>query len=266
VADYAVNRFAASSGGSQYKQSYYAPYSAPQTDFLPLRDETQVLQFPSSHTPHTPHADAGSKDAASSAACENAVDYPLGFAKCQLHGTYIIAENKNGFVVVDQHAAHERLTYERYKQQVETKGISRQPLLVPEVIELREKQLESVLAYIPKFAEYGFAIEKFGTNAIAVTEVPNILLNYGIKQLITDIADDIIEQGDGRSLMDAFEHVLETAACHNSIRAGRKLSTEEMNQLLRQMEATPFSGQCNHGRPTYVELKLPDIEKLFGRS
>ncbi len=196
---------------------------------------------------------------------EHKKDFPLGYAKCQLHGTYIVSETANSIIIVDQHAAHERLVYETYKKQIEGSRIAKQPLLVPEIVELDEKRLENILSIEGKFREFGFELEKFG-NGIAVTQVPSILGKHSIKNLLHDIADDIIEHGADLSLLEAFEHVLETAACHNSIRAGRKLSLEEMNELLRQMEATPFSGQCNHGRPTYVELKLTDIEALFGRS
>lgn len=258
VADYAFNKLQqgqSAAAPNYYKQSYYsAPYSAPQTEFLPLKEAT-----PQNFTPRI-------VEAATAPKFEEKIDYPLGHAKCQLHGTYIIAENTDSIIIIDQHAAHERLVYEQYKSQIEAANLKTQALLVPEIIQLDEKRSDIILSMTDKLRQFGFSIEKFGTNQIAVTEVPVIIAKYPAAVLFADIADDVIEHGTDLSLLEAFEHVLETAACHNSIRAGRRLSLDEMNQLLRQMEATPFSGQCNHGRPTYVELKLTDIEKLFGRS
>ena len=260
VAEFAMNRLAASGSSSTYKQSYYSPYQPPKTDYMPLEDKQRVAEFRPLTSIPLPKVQPRENTVA-----EHKEAYPLGHAKCQLHGTYIISETANSIVITDQHAAHERLVYETYKKQIEGGRIAKQPLLVPEIVQLDEKRLENILSIQPKFQELGFELERFG-NDIAVTQVPSILGKHSISNLLNDIADDIIEHGTGLSLLEAFEHVLETAACHNSIRAGRKLSLEEMNELLRQMENTPFSGQCNHGRPTYVELKLSDVETLFGRS
>lgn len=190
---------------------------------------------------------------------------PLGIAKAQMHRTYVMAETADGVVIVDQHAAHERLVYESMKAQMKETGIARQTLLIPEVIELGEDA--SLLAEkLPVLAEMGLIAEPFGEGALVVREIPALLGKVDIKQLIRDLADELREHGVTLSLNAQFEHICGTMACHASVRAGRVLSTAEMNTLLRQMEATPHSGQCNHGRPTYVELKLKDIERLFGRT
>ena len=259
VADFALHTLnkPKTSNPSAYYNSYYAPSAPAKQSSLVLNEATTSSYVPAPQTAQA-YAAAIQPD-------EN-LDYPLGLAKAQLHGTYIISETANSVVITDQHAAHERLVYENYKKQIAQNKIAKQPLLVPEVIKLDEKRHNIILSIAPKFFEYGFFVEAFGTNEIIVSQIPAILNGYNLKQLLADVADDIIEHGADLSLAEAFEHVLETAACHNSIRAGRKLSLEEMNELLRQMEATPHSGQCNHGRPTYVELKLTDIEKLFGRS
>ncbi|MEM7171494.1 MAG: DNA mismatch repair endonuclease MutL [Pseudomonadota bacterium] len=191
--------------------------------------------------------------------------YPLGAARAQLHGTYVVAQTEDGIVIVDQHAAHERLVYERMKEQLEDRGIARQLLLLPEVVELDEMAVERLGARVTELAELGLVIEPFGPGAMVVREVPALLGEVNVQGLLSDLADELAELGEALALRDSLEHVCGTMACHGSVRAGRKLNTEEMNALLRQMEATPHSGQCNHGRPTYVELKLSDIEKLFGR-
>ncbi|MGB0681890.1 MAG: DNA mismatch repair endonuclease MutL [Magnetovibrionaceae bacterium] len=194
-----------------------------------------------------------------------AIDYPLGVARGQVHGTYIVAQTQDGIVIVDQHAAHERLVYERMKQALETTGIARQGLLIPDVVELDETSAARVLARADELAELGFVIEGFGAGAIVVREVPALLGQVDAKALIRDIADELAEYDQTTALKDRLGDVCGTMACHGSVRAGRQLNSSEMNALLRDMEATPHSGQCNHGRPTYVELKLADIEKLFGR-
>jgi DNA mismatch repair protein MutL len=191
--------------------------------------------------------------------------YPLGAARAQVHETYVVAQTQDGIVIVDQHAAHERLVYERMKTQIARDGIARQALLIPEVVELDEQEATRLLARAGELAELGLIIEAFGETALIVRETPALLGEIDVQALLRDLADDIEEFGDALTLRDHLEHVCGTMACHGSVRAGRRLSIEEMNALLRQMEATPHSGQCNHGRPTYVELKLADIEKLFGR-
>lgn len=190
---------------------------------------------------------------------------PLGAARAQLHETYIVAQTGDGIVIVDQHAAHERLTYERMKKQMEEGGIARQPLLVPEVVDLDPAEVERVAARAAELAELGLVVEAFGPDAVLVRETPAMLGQMDVKGLVRDLADDLAETGAAHSLKERLEEVAATLACHTSVRAGRRLNAEEMNALLREMERTPHSGQCNHGRPTYVELKLADIEKLFGR-
>ena len=192
-------------------------------------------------------------------------DLPLGVARAQVHETYIVAQTSDGIVIVDQHAAHERLVYERMKHALETGGIARQPLLIPEVVELDPAEAERVVGRAAELAELGLIVESFGPDAVAVREIPAMLGKLDIKALVRDLADDIAETGNALSLKERLEHVSGTLACHTSVRAGRRLNADEMNALLREMEATPHSGQCNHGRPTYVELKLADIERLFGR-
>jgi DNA mismatch repair protein MutL len=191
--------------------------------------------------------------------------WPLGAARAQIHETYIVAQTADGIVIVDQHAAHERLVYERMKTQIEAGGIARQTLLVPEIVELDEASAARLIARAEEFAELGLAIEPFGPGAVAVREVPALLGDVDVPGLLRDLADELAEFGTALSLKERLADVCGTLACHGSVRAGRRLSSEEMNALLRQMEATPHSGQCNHGRPTYVELKLADIERLFGR-
>ena len=195
----------------------------------------------------------------------DAAEFPLGVARGQVHATYIIAQTEDGLVIVDQHAAHERLVYERMKAQMAETGVARQMLLVPEIVELSEAEAERVAARADEFAELGLVLERFGEDAIAVREIPALLGKTDIGGLVRGLADDLAAFGEGLSLQEKLEEVCGTLACHGSVRAGRRLGPEEMNGLLREMEATPHSGQCNHGRPTYVELKLADIERLFGR-
>jgi DNA mismatch repair protein MutL len=192
-------------------------------------------------------------------------DLPLGVARAQLHETYVVAQTEDGIVIVDQHAAHERLVYERMKKSLESGGVARQPLLIPEIVELDPAEVQRVAARAEELAELGLIIEPFGPDAVMVRELPALLGDSDIKALVRDLADDIAETGNASSLKERLEDVAGTLACHTSVRAGRRLSAEEMNALLREMEGTPHSGQCNHGRPTYVELKLADIERLFGR-
>ena len=194
-----------------------------------------------------------------------AVSFPLGAARAQVHGTYIVAQTETGMVIVDQHAAHERLVYERMKAALANGGAKRQGLLIPEVVEMDEAAVERLCARIAEFEELGLVIEKFGPGAVVVREVPALLGQSDVTGLLRDLADDLEEFGAGLALKERLEDVCSTMACHGSVRAGRRLTPDEMNALLREMEMTPHSGQCNHGRPTYVELNLADIEKLFGR-
>ncbi len=192
-------------------------------------------------------------------------NYPLGVARAQLHETYIVAQTDQGVVIVDQHAAHERLVHERLKTQLEAEGVKRQALLLPEVVEIGEDGARRLTQRAAELADMGLVLEPFGLGAVVVREMPAVLGDVDIQGLVRDLADELAEMGDHLSLKEKVEEVCGTLACHTSVRAGRRLTVEEMNALLRQMEATPHSGQCNHGRPTYVELKLADIERLFGR-
>jgi DNA mismatch repair protein MutL len=191
--------------------------------------------------------------------------YPLGVARAQLHENYIIAQTADGLVIVDQHAAHERLVYERMKEALASQGVARQALLIPEVVELDGASAERLLARSEELAELGLVIESFGPGTVVVREVPALLGQSDIQGLVRDMADELAELGATHSLKERLEEICGTMACHGAVRSGRRLSASEMDALLRQMEATPHSGQCNHGRPTYVELKLADIERLFGR-
>jgi DNA mismatch repair protein MutL len=192
-------------------------------------------------------------------------DQPLGAARAQLHETYILAQTRDGFVIVDQHAAHERLVYERMKVELAKGGAARQALLLPEVVSLDAADAERVAARADELAELGLVLEPFGPGAVLVRETPALLGEADVQGLVRDIADDLAEHDSALALKERLAQVCGTLACRGSVRAGRRLNAAEMNALLRQMEATPHSGQCNHGRPTYVELKLTDIERLFGR-
>jgi DNA mismatch repair protein MutL len=193
------------------------------------------------------------------------IDRPLGAARTQIHETYIVSQTRDGLIVVDQHAAHERIVYERLKASLSRNGVPRQILLIPEVVELDEATVERLLARCDELSSFGLAIESFGPGAVAVRETPSLLGKTDAAGLLRDLAEHMAEWDEALPLERKLLHVAATMACHGSVRAGRRLKPEEMNALLREMEDTPNSGQCNHGRPTYVELKLSDIEKLFGR-
>jgi DNA mismatch repair protein MutL len=193
------------------------------------------------------------------------LDRPLGAARAQVHETYIVAQTRDGLVIVDQHAAHERIVYERLKAALDKTGVARQILLIPEIVELDEADVERLVARAGVLIRYGLAIEPFGPGAVAVRETPSLLGEIDAQALIRDLAEHMAEWDEALPLERRLMHVAATMACYGSVRAGRRLKPEEMNALLREMEAVPNSGQCNHGRPTYVELKLTDIERLFGR-
>ena len=235
------------SGGFAEPASSFAAPNVPE-NAIPGLDEmsAQVLQDPVGMNPEI-------------------ANFPLGTARAQIHETYIVAQTADSMVIVDQHAAHERLVYERMKAALGANGVSRQLLLLPEVVELDEAQSARLLTRSEELEGLGLVIEPFGHGTIAVREVPALLGEVNIQGLIKDLADELEDWGEIQSLKDRLEDVCSTMACHGSVRAGRRLTAEEMNSLLREMEATPHSGQCNHGRPTYVELSLADIEKLFGR-
>jgi len=210
----------------------------------------------------TPSADAG---AAAEPVQADLVDRPLGAARAQLHETYIVAQTRDAVVIVDQHAAHERLVYERVKAALANGGVARQMLLIPEIVELDADEAAALAEQVGELAELGLALEAFGPGAVAVREVPAMLGDTDVAGLVRDLARQAVGETDGSPLRERLEAVCSTMACHGSVRAGRRLTPPEMNALLREMESTPHSGQCNHGRPTYVELKLSDIERLFGR-
>ena len=193
------------------------------------------------------------------------LDRPLGAARTQIHETYIVAQTRDGLVVVDQHAAHERIVYEKLKASIAKNGVQRQILLIPEIVELDEATVEKLVDRSEELASFGLAIDSFGPGAVAVRETPSLLGKANAGSLLRDLAEHMAEWDEALPLERRLMHVAATMACHGSVRAGRRLKPEEMNALLREMEDTPNSGQCNHGRPTYVELKLADIEKLFGR-
>ncbi|HZV85224.1 MAG TPA: DNA mismatch repair endonuclease MutL [Brevundimonas sp.] len=237
-------------------QGWAAPASATAQTIPGLNDRSARVE-------PGPSSEGWTADAAPPAA--DLVDFPLGAARAQLHATYIVAQTRDGLVVVDQHAAHERLVYERMKVQMATGAVTRQVLLTPEVVDLDPSEAERVVAKAGQLAELGLVVEPFGGGAVLVRETPALLGDTDVQGLIRDIADDLSEHGAALSLTERLGEVCGTMACHGSVRAGRVLSAPEMNALLREMEATPHSGQCNHGRPTYVELKLADLEKLFGR-
>jgi DNA mismatch repair protein MutL len=193
------------------------------------------------------------------------LDRPLGAARTQIHETYIVSQTRDGLIVVDQHAAHERIVYEKLKASLARNGVQRQILLIPEIVEMDEATVEKLLARSEELASFGLAIESFGPGAVAVRETPSLLGKADAGALLRDLAEHMAEWDEALPLERRLMHVAATMACHGSVRAGRRLKPEEMNALLREMEDTPNSGQCNHGRPTYVELKLSDIERLFGR-
>jgi DNA mismatch repair protein MutL len=194
-----------------------------------------------------------------------ATRFPLGVARGQVAATYIVAEAEDGLILVDQHAAHERLVLERMRRAMADGGVARQALLLPEVVELDEPACDRLEARAAELTEMGLELERFGARAVLVRATPAILGNGDVRGLVADLADELAAFDDALALKERLDHVAATMACHGSVRAGRILSVAEMNALLREMEVTPHSGQCNHGRPTWVKLAHGDIEKLFGR-
>jgi len=276
VSDYALGKIQAEQPQYAFQQNYNRPYAGAPTPYRhdpalqPLVDgiaptvsndygfSARVEEGGEVYNPQTGEVVTGEVP-------QDFTVNPLGAARAQLHETYVVAQTRDGIVIVDQHAAHERLVYERMKQAMAGQGVERQALLIPDIVDLGETDAARVLARAEELAEMGLIIEPFGTGAVAVRETPALLGEMNIQSLLRDLADDISEYDEALSLKEKFEHVCGTMACHGSVRAGRRLNGAEMNALLRDMEATPHSGQCNHGRPTYVELKLADIERLFGR-
>jgi DNA mismatch repair protein MutL len=195
-----------------------------------------------------------------------ATNHPLGAARAQLHENYIVAQTGDGIVIVDQHAAHERLVFEEMRKAISNRALPSQALLIPDIVDLPEEACDRLMEHAESLKQLGLHYERFGPGAILVRETPSMLGKIDCQSLIRDLADEIGEWDTSHGLHQRLEHVAATMACHGSVRSGRRLRIEEMDALLRQMEATPGSGQCNHGRPTYITLKLSDIERLFGRS
>ena len=194
-----------------------------------------------------------------------AVARPLGAARAQIHENYIVAQTEDGLVIVDQHAAHERLVYERLKEAVASRGVARQILLIPEIVDLAAEDVDRLAERADELGRLGLVVERFGPGAIAVRETPSMLGALDAAGLVRDLAEEIAEWEQASGLQDRLDRLASTMACHGSVRSGRRLKPEEMDALLREMEATPNASECNHGRPTYIELKLADIERLFGR-
>ena len=253
--------------GGMGQDNRQADFAAAQNFQAPINPSAEGMAEAASEWLSTPQAAAAMAEPVSSSSMAH---LPLGLARAQLHETYVLAQTHDGFVIVDQHAAHERLVYERMKKQIAEAGIKRQILLVPEVAELDEDAALLLLARADELDDLGFVIEDFGPaqagrKAVMLREVPAMLYGANCKLMLADMAEEMRALGAGLALKEKLEEIAGTLACHTSVRAGRRLNTDEMNALLRDMEATPNSGQCNHGRPTYVELKLADIERLFGR-
>ena len=235
---------------------------------MPSRNPSAFGFAEQAQAPLGPIAEPSADTRASFAQEDAGTSYPLGAARAQINDTFIIAETSDALVIVDQHAAHERLVYERLKRAFANGGIARQLLLIPEVVELDEAAASSLCAGAAELERLGLVVEPFGAASVLVREVPSLLGTCDVKNMLKDLADEFAEAEASerpRLLAERLDHVLSTMACHGSVRAGRRLNPQEMNALLRDMEQTPFTGQCNHGRPTYIELKLADIEKLFSR-
>lgn len=281
VADYALGKVQTDRPANPFLQHQ----STPQVDrsFVPHRPAAHALaegqrafgltadQGPTGrveadlHQPTPPYGADGSGPEMGPAAAGMADQFPLGAARAQLHETYIVAQTPDGIVIVDQHAAHERLVYEEMKHHMSAGNAPSQRLLIPEVVDLPQDEAEAVTRRADEFAQLGLVLEGFGDGAVLIREVPTLFGQGDVQGLVKDLAADLVTLDQGLALEERLGEICGNMACRGSIRAGRRLTAEEMNALLRQMEQTPHSGQCNHGRPTYVELKLADIEKLFGR-
>ncbi|MDP9570069.1 UNVERIFIED_ORG: DNA mismatch repair protein MutL [Agrobacterium larrymoorei] len=252
-----------------YASQAWTPANSPSrplemSDGLALREPAQS-QFIDITMP-TARSDVFHTDEKSFATTLEPSRYPLGAARAQVHANYIVAQTEDGLVIVDQHAAHERLVFEEMRKALHAKRPASQVLLIPEIVDLPEEDCDRLMEHAEGFDKMGFTIERFGPGAVAVRETPAMLGEVNVQGLVRQLADEIAEWDTASSLSGKLEYVAATMACHGSVRSGRRMRPEEMNALLRQMENTPGSGQCNHGRPTYIELKLADIEKLFGRS
>lgn len=270
---------AASSGSAAWQQRRYAAEPRPSEPWSASNSPSRPLDF-GEPAPRPAPAAGGLAEAArefldiaapaaDARADQDVIDdkvrYPLGAAKAQVHENYIIAQTADSLIIVDQHAAHERLVYEALKQAIHSRPLPSQGLLIPEIVDLPEEDVDRLVAHAEFLARLGLHLERFGPGAVIVRETPAMLGKVDVPALIRDLADEVAEANSVNLLRERIDHIAATMACHGSVRSGRRLRVEEMNALLRQMEATPGSGTCNHGRPTYIELKLPDIERLFGR-
>lgn len=252
------------SGGHRPSMGY--AYNPGQSSNPPAGMADEAYQFQAPHQePAFPPSAAPQATAENDGMADDLQSFPLGAARAQVHSTYIVSQTNDGMIVVDQHAAHERLVYEHMKQALLQGNVARQGLLIPEIVEMEDEDCARLCARAAELEELGLVLESFGPGAIAVREMPALLGEVNVQGLVRNLADELQELGDSFGLKEKLEEVCSSMACHGSVRAGRRLNVAEMNALLRQMEATPHSGQCNHGRPTYVELKLADIERLFGR-
>jgi DNA mismatch repair protein MutL len=246
----------------QPRRPYVSPYISP---YAPARGAAAFGLAEAAQAVFDTGAPAADARVETFAPQPELVERPLGAARAQIHETYIVAQTKDGLVIVDQHAAHERIVYERMKAALEKSGVARQILLIPEIVELDAADVGRLVARAGELAQFGLLIEPFGPGAVAVRETPSLLGEIDAQALLRDLAEHMAEWDEALPLERRLMHVAATMACYGSVRAGRRLKPEEMNALLREMETVPNSGQCNHGRPTYVELKLGDIERLFGR-
>jgi len=251
-------------GGYDWRRSHSAPLARP-PGFVPMLGNAALGFAEAAQEAFDVGAPSADARVESFAPSLELIERPLGAARAQVHETYIVSQTRDGLVIVDQHAAHERIVYERLKAAIEKTGIARQILLIPEIVELDEADAARLAARTAELAIFGLIVEAFGPGAIAVRETPSLLGEVDVRGLLRDLAEHMAEWDDSLPLERRLLHVSATMACYGSVRAGRRLKPEEMNALLREMEAVPNSGQCNHGRPTYVELKLADIERLFGR-
>ncbi|MFN7101796.1 MAG: DNA mismatch repair endonuclease MutL [Pseudorhizobium sp.] len=270
---------AATTGGSGLASAFRAgypaaaaaqPWSAAISPSRPLWQSPGLSEAPQAHFETMTMPSARTEPAAEAIRIspdpDGGAHHRLGAARAQLHENYIVAQTEDGLVIVDQHAAHERLVFEAMRKALDGGRLPSQSLLIPDIIDLPEEDCDRLMAHATELDRFGLAIERFGPGAIAVRETPAMLGEIDAIGLVRDLADEIAEWSTAGGLRAKLEYVAATMACHGSVRSGRRLRPEEMNALLREMETTPGSGQCNHGRPTYIELKLTDIERLFGRS
>ncbi len=265
-----ASRPASTGGGSSFSFGARAPLQRPanfdlrDSPYRPLGSGNRFSE--GEQASFTPMATASADARAGLAEADEALEATaLGAARAQVHENYIVAQTHDSLIIVDQHAAHERLVYEALKNALHSQAVPSQMLLLPEIVDLPQDDAERLAVHAPTLERFGLRLERFGPGAVAVRETPSMLGEVDIQQLIRDLADEIADHDTTETLTGRLHHIAATMACHGSVRSGRRLRPEEMNALLRQMEATPGSGTCNHGRPTYIELKLADIERLFGR-